>query len=222
MIAYCADVGSVPGGSFGWARARRENGNMHVKGGSGIDDLVNLMDGDIRKGHAISLGIEAPLFLPVPVTRGDLSRGRDGERDRSCFAPAGGYVATLGVHELAYILARLKSRLPDVGATLDWKTWTGDDPKSILLWEAFVSGPAHTATGDHAQDAATAAVQFLHDLELPDGATSAVTVNNPRDSLSLAGAAMLWAGVSTAPDDLRRQALVVKPASPWTGMIERV
>jgi hypothetical protein len=222
MIAYCADVGSVRRGAFGWARARREEAGTLVKGGSSVDALVSLIEGDLRKGLPLSLGIEAPLFIPVPVGERDLSWGRDGERDRSCFAPPGGYVTTLGLHELAYILSRLKARVPHLRATLDWTTWNSGAyaDGTILVWEALVTKDGHTKTGDHAQDAASAAVRFINDLEA--GLTTAVTVKAPREVFSLAGAALLWAGLAAGLDELRKPTLVVRPTEPWPGSIERL
>lgn len=220
MFVYCADVGSVPGGSFGWARASREAGVTRVKGGPSIDAMLHHLADDIERGQSVSLGIEAPLFLPVPSAASGLSRGRDGDRDRSCFAPAGGYVTTLGLHELAYLLRRLKIRVPSVRTALDWSAWSASTAPPLLVWEAFVSGHAHTTTGDHAQDAASGAVQFLDDLGT--GLTSAVTVKAPCEVFSLAGAALLWAGLTADIAALREPTLVVKPTKPWGGAIERV
>jgi hypothetical protein len=46
-----------------------------VKGGSSIDDMVGMIEGDLKGGGPVALGIEAPLFLPVPTRAGDLSKG---------------------------------------------------------------------------------------------------------------------------------------------------
>jgi hypothetical protein len=220
MIAYCADIGSVPEGNFAWAKARREAGATAVKGGSSIDSLVSGLVADLGDRAPVSLGIEAPLFLPVPVTSPELSRGRDGDGNRSCFASAGACVTTLGLHELAYILGRLKARVPSLDVTLDPAAWRADATNTLLLWEAFVSGAAHTTSKDHVQDAASGAVRFLDDLEA--GAAPTVTVKAPREVLSLAGAVLLWAGLTTNVAELRRATLVVKPKEPWLGNVERV
>ncbi len=200
---------------FGRVKARALAG-LNVKAGTSIDALVALMADDLHAGRPVSLGIEAPLFLPVPRTTDGLSRGRDGEGGRSCFAPSGGYVSTLGLHELAYLLARLKERVPDLAATLDWTTWRLGS--CVLVWEAFVSKAAHTTTGNHAEDAATAAVMFLDELDR--GMTSDVTVRPPREVFSLAGAALLWTGLAKTLDELRRPTLVLRPSERWNGRIE--
>ncbi len=220
MIAYCADVGSVPEGKFAWAMAMREAGATTIKGGSSIDDLVEGLAADLGSGSRVSLGMEAPLFLPVPLTSLGLGRGRDGDGNRSCFASAGACVTTLGLHELAYILSRLKARVPSLSVTLDLATWRAAPTTTLLLWEAFVSGSAHTKSDDHVQDAASGAVRFLDDLGANVAPT--VTVDEPREVLSLAGAVLLWAGLTTNLGELRRSSLVVKPTEPWSGDVKRV
>lgn len=220
MIAYCADIGSVPEGNFAWAKAHREAGATVVTGGSSIDGLVDGLAADLGDRAPVSLGIEAPLFLPVPVTSRGLSCGRDGDGNRSCFASAGACVTTLGLHELAYVLSRLRARVPSLSVTLDPATWHASATKTLLLWEAFVSGAAHTTSKDHVQDAASGAVRFLDNLEA--GAAPTVTVQEPREVLSLAGAVLLWAGLTTNLAELRRLTLVVKPTEPWVGKVERV
>jgi hypothetical protein len=132
----------------------------------------------------------------------------------------GGYVTALGLHELAYILARLKDGVPSLRATLDWTTWLREPASTLLVWEAFVSGAAHTTVRDHAADAATAAVQFLDDVRT--GLISAVTVRPGSDVFSLAGAALLWAGVAMGTERLREAPLVVKPNRPRVMTLERV
>lgn len=150
MIVYCADVGSVKAepSRFGWARAVKHGGAPSVKGGTQIDILLKLLEDDIRKGEAVTLGIESPLFLPVPSTSAGLSAGRKREGDRSCFAPAGGYVALLGLHELAFLLSQLRARAATLAVTLDWESWRPVSGAPLLLWEAFVSGSAHTKIGE--------------------------------------------------------------------------
>jgi hypothetical protein len=200
--------------------AMREAGATTVRGGSSIDDLLAGLAADLGSGSRVSLGMEAPLFLPVPLRSLDLGRGRDGDGNRSCFASAGASVTTLGLHELVYVLGRLKARVAFLSVTLDLATWRAAPTTTLLLWEAFVSGPAHTKSDDHVQDCASGAVGFLDDLEA--GATPTVTVEEPREVLSLAGAALLWAGLTTNLGELRRSTLVVKPTEPWSRDVKRV
>jgi hypothetical protein len=172
---------------------------------------------DAHAGRALAIGFESPLFIPAAQKQSELSCGRDGDGDRSCFAPAGGYVALLGLHELLYVLARLP---PSLRFTLDWGTWR-ESRGAVLLWEAFVSGDAHTKSGDHCQDAATGVAAFLHSLDW--GFQDRVMVPKGRGTFSLAGAALLWAGRAHQPWReeeqwlLHASTLVIKPAQRFEG-----
>lgn len=210
ISVYCCDVGSVKKNAFGWAKVSTAD-PTRVETDTNIDNMIAHVGADLREGRKLALGFESPLFIPAAQTLRELSCGRDGDRDRSCFAPAGGYVALLGLHELLYVLART-TPLPRF--TLDWLPWreTGTD---VLLWEAFVSGKAHTKKGEHCQDAATAAVAFLESLET--GFALKVEVRQPRLVFSLAGAALLWAGASTDLSLLSASTLVIKPDGCFAG-----
>ncbi|MBD3400919.1 MAG: hypothetical protein GF399_11410 [Candidatus Coatesbacteria bacterium] len=214
-LLLCADVGSTRGGNFAWARL--ENG--WVVGGTAIDRLRAQLSRACEEGRPVALGLECPLWLPVPTAESCLSRGREGEGNRSCFAPAGGYVAVLGLHQLCYLLSGITAR-SGYPVTQDWRSWF-NDPSGLLLWEAFVSGPAHSDQGDalgHLRDAATALVEFARRLE--DGEPASDVSARDAGKLSLAGAAMLWAGLADESLLLRREVLVVKPQQPYPGKLE--
>lgn len=123
-----------------------------------------------------------------------MSRGRDGERDRSWSAPAGAAVTTLGLHQAAWIL---RAAFAVAGSThdftTDWNRWPGDGRPLFFCWEAFVSRAAHCPQNNPVQDAATAVSEFAGN-EAALNAANAVTAN-PR--LSLIHAAALWSGWST-------------------------
>lgn len=213
-VVFCCDIGSVKQGAFGWVRT--EVSASRIRGGKDIDACESLLQQDLRAGRRVALGIESPLFLPIPAGSNGLSRGRKGDGDRSCFAPAGGYVATLGVHELAYLLRNLTG----VAATTDAEAWLKGGPR-LLVWEAFVSGPAHTQTNDHTADAATAAAEFVARYRRQT-LVSDVTLYPKSRSFSLAGAVLLWAGQAGSARVLESEPLVVKPSEPFVGVVEPV
>lgn len=217
---YVCDVGSTRSDppKFGWARILPEH-PTEVVGSSNIRALASCLEEDLRGGRSVALGFEAPLFMPVPDQAEDLSRGRTGEGSRSMFAPAGSAVATLGLHQAAWILRRLfLSCGEECSFTLDRAEWPPVGPRPLLFcWEAFVSQAAHSAslTGADIQDAATAAKEFLiseDDL----GAANAVKTELP---LSMIGAAALWSGWATEPAVLHQPALVIKPLRPHEGPV---
>jgi len=165
---------------------------------------------------SIALGFESPLFMPVPAGSAGLNRGRQGEGNRSMFAPAGASVTTLGVHEAAWILRAIGDRaLGVLTYTLDWNTWPPvGDTRSLLVWEAFVSGAAHSPS--HERDATSAAV-FFRDNEDNLDAVNAVTADRP---LCLVHAAALWASWAADFDRLRQGCLVLMPGQAYDGSID--
>lgn len=163
---YACDIGSVRAGSFAWVRA--DPRSTRLVGSACIDSLVESLFQDITSGNrSVALGLEAPLFMPVPDDSQELNSGRDDEGQRSMFAPAGATVTTLGLHEVAWILASLRNRLgrkaEGIHYTLNGRDWRSTGGEQLLLWEAFVSEGAHAGQGEgrpHLRDAATAAAHF--------------------------------------------------------------
>jgi hypothetical protein len=212
ITTYCCDVGSTTRGRFAWVRL--SGSEPTVRGGASISDCTDKIAADLERRRVVTLGFECPLFIPVPTTRNCPGGGRAGDGNRSCFAPAGGYVATLGLQQLAYLLRGVRQRVTRaVRARLDWMTWTRGDPDEVLLWEAFVSGPGHTRDGDHRRDAASAALRFSEMCRSGSISTS-VSAAGPEVTFSLAGAAALWAGWAEDIGVLRQPVLVVKPEKP--------
>ncbi len=124
----------------------------------------------------------------------------------------------LGLHELLFVLRGIRGIAT---CTLDWTAWAAGGPDPVLLWEAFVSGAAHTKTNDHVADAATAAFEFFSRLK-GQNLTSDVAVAAPREVFSLLGAGLLWAGLSEDAGVLRMPALVIKPKAPYCGLAPAV
>ncbi len=86
-IIYACDVGSTKAAkakgrlqSFAWARLDPEDGAIGVS--RCIENLIHYIGCDVKRGYSVSLGFEAPLFIPVPEDRKDLSKGREGEGNR--------------------------------------------------------------------------------------------------------------------------------------------
>ena len=215
---YTCDVGSIPRGNFGWARCVPERKPAIPVGSNDISELANYLKKDMEDGINIALGFECPLFIPVPYSDGDLCRGRQGDGNRSVFAQAGATVATLGVHQAAWILRTIyPCGANHIEFTTDSSMWLPSDSRQVLFcWEAFVSGDAHG--NDHIRDAATA-IMFFIDNEIQLEAVNAVTT---QQSFSLIQAVALWAGWSTEIDRLHGSALVIKPSNRYEGIIGSV
>lgn len=212
LAVFALDVGSPRQrgrSGLGWAMAVDSTTVAVARTGTDIDSLPRVMMEARDAGAAVALGIEAPLWLPMPDSVHKLSTGRPNERDRSCFAPAGGYVAMLGLQQLVFVLRRLPIAWT---FTLDATAWQ-EAREPVLLWEAFVSGNAHATDGDHVRDAATAAVGFIEWLR---GKREPAPVAPDPDVpiLSLAAVALSWTG---RPTGLAQPAVVVRPSQPFEG-----
>lgn len=205
---YCADIGSVPSGRFGWARSDADDAAIERhRGGSEIVDLVEAVADDLVTGRGIALGFECPLFVPVPEEALRLGAARVGDGNRSWSAGAGSGALTTGLVQVAWILSELRKRMPTVSPTLEWSDFAPAGG-GLFLWEAFVTGGAKAAT--HVDDATIAVATFRE--ALPDPPTAnAVSAERP---FSLLGAALLWSGWSDDLQLLHAPCLVIKAAPP--------
>lgn len=208
-VVYACDVGSTRSGAFAWVRADLGQDGDEFTGSQDIEALADALVADLATGRPISLGFEAPLFIPVPDDPSELSAARPGEGSSSFSAPPGLAVATLGLHQLAWILRRIQPAGGLYQLTFDPDDWDATDSNpALLLWEAFVSGTAHSS--DHLADAATACQAFVAFTDDPTTAAT-VTAETP---ISLAGAAALWSGWRSDIGVLEQPALVLKPDEP--------
>ncbi len=224
-VIYTCDIGSTRHSkkkgapAFAWARLLPNEGIKLVQGSSDIQLLIRRLELDIKEGYNVALGFEAPLFIPIPEDSKDLSKGRDGDGNRSFAAPVGLSVCTLGIHQSAWILKRLyETSSCKCDFTLDWQCWPPSGHRPVLFcWEAFVSGGAHS--NEHRRDAATAVV-FFFDNEQNLQKANAVSAKNP---ISLIGAVAIWSGWTSDLDYLHyRSTLVLKPNSVFEGEIQAV
>ena len=216
-IVYACDVGSTKPktNNFAWVREDLAS-KLNPIGSQKIEELVDCLRQDIKGNASIALGFESPLFMPVPTDYEQLSCGRDGEGSSSMFAPAGGYVTTLGCQQAAFVLKNIFPDRLSHELTLDAARWTCADKPMLLLWEAFVSGKAHTTNGNDIQDAATAA----HDFHINnDQLEASASVDSTHDCFSFIGAAALWSGWTESPSMIRSKCLVLRPEQKYSGVI---
>lgn len=206
LIIYCADIGSVDKGNFGWARLF----NCQSKTGDCMDILVEDIAYSLAKGYGVALGFECPLWIPVSSTPADLTKSRDVDGSRPWSAHAGSGALTTGLTQVVWVLDELRSRLGNrelatTSITLDWLKFR-NGKANIFIWEAFITG---TAKGiDHSEDALIACRTF--NMRLPD-----LSVNyTPEPKVrSLIGGALLWSGWSDDLFLLRKPCLVIRPES---------
>jgi hypothetical protein len=204
LAIYCADIGSIPYHRFGWpcTDAAGDRVERH-RGSAEIGDLVEIVAADIADGRAVALGLECPLYVPVPEQPLRLGMARTGEGNRSWSAGAGA-LAT-GAVQVAWIHQALRRRAPDAQPFLDWEAFTSVG-HGLFLQEAFVTDRAKAATHIDA-----AAVTAFRDALPHVIAANAVTADRP---LWLLGAALLWSGWSDDLALLHAPCLVIKATPP--------
>ena len=190
----CVDVGSVARGNFGWAMIDHE-----LSHGDHPQLLVDAIVARLDAGVSVALGMEAPLFVPVPTSALHLGRGRQGEGSRPWSAGAGCGALATGVVQTAWIARAIREavqRQPTLAFDLD--QFPGPGP-TLLIWEALVSGtgklvtPVATMTGTsaHVIDAVLGA-EAMHAIIAGQSAPSPIDAGP--SPLSLAAAAFAWAG----------------------------
>lgn len=205
LRVYCADIGSVASGNFGWARESGPGGDTEIRrGGEEIVDLAQVVATDLADGLPVALGFECPLWVPLPVDHLQLGRKRPGEGDRPWSASAGAAVLVTGLAEVTWILREIRKRL-SVAPTffLDWSAFM-QRGSGIFLWEAFVTKDAKVGT--HADDAAAAVSHFIGALPNP----TLLDLGSDGEVHSLLGASLVRAGWSIEPALLSQPCLVLR------------
>jgi hypothetical protein len=79
LAVFCADIGSMKTGRFGWACGllpARTAGDLY---GTHPEQLVEAVAQELGLDHRVALGFECPLFVPIPESA-MLSGLRAGER----------------------------------------------------------------------------------------------------------------------------------------------
>jgi len=203
LAVYCADVGSVSAGRFGWARSKPATGFEETYDTSMPSDLVDAVCAELHAGNPVALGFECPLFVPVPRDQTALGRARVGEGNRSWSAGAGTGALATGLVQAAWVLESIRRHHPDEQLWFDYASFSATG-SGLLVWEAFVTSTAKGSS--HIDDAAIAIDAFVSALS-ESRRVSAVTAERP---LSLIGAAAIWAGWSTDDDLLHASPLVIR------------
>lgn len=201
-VVFCADIGSVAKGNFGWARLQ----DGAISRGSDIAAFADAVAEDLNAGRRVALGFECPLFVPVPEDPRGLTAARPGEGNRAWSAGAGAGSLATGLTETAWILDRVRRKLTvPVLTTASWDELESSTTATLFVWEALITKDAKADT--HQGDAELGARAFVDALSDPM-ASNAVRCAGP--VRSLIGAAVLWSGLSADLAWLRRACVVVR------------
>jgi hypothetical protein len=207
VAIYCADIGSVQRGNFGWARACGDEPAPALRHRSDINSLCDAVVRDLTCHVPVALGFECPLFVPITPDARFLTCARPGEGNRAWCAGGGAGALATGLTETVWILDRIKKAAPPSSrAFLIWKEFVVA-ASGLFLWEAFVTSKAKR--GAHHDDAEAAVTCFRSCLPDVD-AHNAVTGDRVR---SLIGAALLQAGWSSDLALLHATCLVIRASA---------
>jgi hypothetical protein len=202
------DIGSINQGNVGWAFLDPDG--QHTTGGD-LDAFLERV-AEASASQPITLGYEAPMYLPTRDDRSQLQRGRLNERSPVWCGRAGAMVMVQALPIVVYTLSRLRRMLPNASASMNWSPLPAQ-PGAFLLFEAFVSGEGkrrHRCEGveGHEADALCAARELRQRVSAGCTVTSDLGVEAV---LSLLGAAMLRTNWASDASVLGEQCLVVRP-----------
>jgi len=206
LAVFCADIGSVSAGKFGWAGGAINAGHYDLDSGSNISLLAEVVAGKLNDSVPVALGFECPLFVPISDDPARLTSARKGEGRRPWSAGAGSGVLATGLTETVWILRRIRQRLTSpVSAYLEWPLFDHEG-RGLFLWEAFVSDVGKGESTTHVGDAEIAVLKFIDSLPNPheEDAIESDEVH------SLLGAALLRTGWTANLSVLTKPCLVIK------------
>jgi len=199
---YCADIGSLQKGTFGWYG--QQSDGIEVSGQE-MRDLAESVAQRLNAGLRVSLGFEAPMFVPLRTDPRALTRKRIGETDKNWIGGPGGPVLATALVQVPWILAQIREKLiSDARATVNWDYFC-DRKARLFLWEAFVSGGAKGTS--HVEDARIAVEKFADCLPNP----MMCNVIHEDSVFSILGASLLRTGWTSDLKVLETSPLVLRP-----------
>lgn len=204
LEVFCADIGSINRECFAWARRHPRAHDEDVHSASSIEALADAVSYQLDRKRPVALGLETPLFVPVPDDSSSLGKARPCDVGAPAWSSnVGASVMATGLVQAAWLLARLHTTCPEAQLHLRWETFEAART-GLLLWEAFISG---TAKGQsHEEDAQIGVRAFCAGLPWP-GDPKADDVERP---ICIAGAAALWAGWKLELECLRSPCVLIR------------
>ena len=204
LQVFCADVGSIARDNFAWARRIPSSGDEELHRPGSIESLAASVVDILRRGEPVALGFEAPMFLPVPVNPEQLGKARPYDAPSPSWSSnVGASALATGMVQIPWTLRFIHDRLSDLRVHVQWPPFA-EHRDGLLLWEAFVSGPAKGDT--HEEDARSGVQAFCEQLPSP-GDPSATETERP---FSVLAAAAIWAGFDLPIENLHRECLLVR------------
>ena len=204
LQVFCADIGSIAQGSFAWARRIPGPGEGEAHAPGSIELLARAVGYELEAGNPVALGFEMPLFVPVPVESSRLGKARPCDANAPAWSSSpGGTVMATGLAQVPWLLRCIRELAPEANLHLAWEPFAAER-SGLLVWEAFVSGPAKGET--HEEDARIGMEAFCAQLPTP-GDPIADETERP---FSLVAAAAHWAGWDPQREELRSACVLVR------------
>jgi hypothetical protein len=212
IVIYCADVGSVKNGNFGWARLNGAGQSTECQTGDSIAGFADVIAADLNQHRPVALGFECPLFVPVPEDPRGLTSARPGEGNRAWSAGAGAGSLATGLTETVWVLRQIAMRFESrPQAFLDWRAFVRCKI-GLFVWEAFVTSDAKA--GSHHGDAELAVRSFQGAFPSPDQHNAVICTGPVR---SLIGAALLQTGWGSDMSWLATPCVVIRTRATVNG-----
>ena len=203
LQVFCADIGSIARGSFAWARRVPNEADEEVHAPASIESLARALIHDFANERPVALGLEMPLFIPVPARAEELGKARPCDLNAPAWSSSvGSSVMATGIAQLAWILRSVRDH-SDADVHLRWESFVAAQ-QGLLIWEAFVTRDAKGAT--HEEDAKIGVDAFCAQLPMPGDADA----NDVEQPFSVAAAAVAWAGWQVPLEELRSTCVLVR------------
>jgi hypothetical protein len=204
LQVFCADIGSIARGKFAWARRHPGEPDEEVHVPASIESLAGAVVYHLTRERPVALGLEMPLFVPVPSATQQLGKARPCDTNAPAWSSSvGASVLATGMPQIAWVLRYVREHAPEAAVHLDWESFA-EAQQGLLLWEAFVTRDAKGATDE--EDATIGLNAFCGQLPTPGDANA----NETEHPLSLVAAAAMWAGWDVPADGLRSACVLVR------------
>ncbi len=221
IAIFCADVGSIKSGKFGWACVLgdvdkdnktigkcKENPSGFCKDDfKDIEKFKEKIKYFIEENIKVAIGFECPLFIPVKEDPLTLTSARKSEGNRPWCAQAGATALSVGLVEILWLLRSLKKELKCVPSfTFSWEKFLECPGSKIFFWEAMVMGKAKSKDNDfsHVEDAQIAVEAFCEKIG------QSVKEENSYPVFSIIGACLLWAEWTKDTDVLKERVVLIE------------
>ena len=108
MDIYCADIGSITSGNFGWYGLKSDGTSAS---GQEIEELAELVLNGLNATKKVALGFEAPMFVPFRKDPETLTQKRKGETDKNWIGGPGATVLATALVQVPWVLKTIRAGL---------------------------------------------------------------------------------------------------------------